>query len=212
MARFLFVRHATHDLLTKKIIAGRRPGVHLNELGQKQAQEIAPALARMPIDAVYCSPLERACETAAPLLKQLGLPLQTAEEFNEIDFGDWTGQAFADLDRLPEWQRWNSFRSGTVAPNGESMLEVQARALRKIYELEHQHRVVAIFSHGDVIRAMIAHFVGLHLDLLARIEIVPASVSVIDVSRDGSKLLLVNGAAAAAAEVTGLVRADTTAC
>ena len=211
MARFLFVRHAAHDLLTKQVIAGRQPGVHLNNFGKKQADEIAQALAPLPIEGVHCSPLERACETAAPLLERLKLPLQIAEEFNEIDFGDWTGQAFIDLDRLPQWQRWNAFRSSTIAPNGESMLEVQARGLRKIFDLNHKHRMVAIFSHGDVIRAMIAHFCGLHLDLFTRIEIAPASVSVVDVNRDGAKVVLVNGTAAAA-EISWLGRADTTEC
>ena len=199
MARFLFVRHGTHDLLARKVIAGRQSGVHLNDIGRKQAQDIARALAPLPIEAIYCSPLERACETAGPLLKQLKLPLQVANEFNEIDFGDWTGQAFADLNRLSQWQRWNSFRSGTVAPNGESMLEVQARVLRKMFELEHQHHVVAIFSHGDVIRAMIAHFLGLHLDFFTRIAIAPGSVSIVDVNREGAKVSLVDGVASAAA-------------
>jgi broad specificity phosphatase PhoE len=199
MAKFLLVRHATHDLLTKKILAGRQPGVHLNDLGHEQARELGRGLASLPIEAVYCSPLERACETAAPLLRRLKLPLQTADEFNEIDFGDWTGHAFADLDRLPQWQRWNSFRSSTVAPNGESMLEVQGRGLRKMFELERQHRVVAIFSHGDLIRAILAHFLGLHLDFIDRVEIAPASVTLVDVNGNGARISLVNGTARAAA-------------
>lgn len=201
MARLLFVRHATHDLLPKNVIAGRRPGIHLNDLGKKQAEEIARSLASLPIEAIYCSPLERACETAAPLIEQLELPPQIADEFNEIDFGEWTGRTVADLDQLPQWQRWNSFRSGTLVPNGESMLDVQARCMRKIFELEHQHRLVAIFSHGDVIRAMVAHFLGLHLDFLSRIEIATASVSVVDVNRDGAKVSLVNGRPGAVAAV-----------
>src|SRR5437868_12675394 len=106
MTQFLFVRHAAHDLLERGVIAGRQPGVHLNALGKKQAEQIAERLSTLPIDAIYCSPLERACETAAPLATMLNLPVQIAEEFNEIDFGAWTNCAFGDLDIVPLWQQW----------------------------------------------------------------------------------------------------------
>ena len=85
MTQFLFIRHGTHDLLRTGVLSGRRADVHLNALGRQQAQQIGERLATMPIDAIYCSPLERACETAGPLAAKLGVAVRTAEEFNEID-------------------------------------------------------------------------------------------------------------------------------
>jgi probable phosphoglycerate mutase len=182
MTRFLLVRHGAHDLLCRGIIAGRQRGVHLNATGKKQAEQIAAGFSALPIpiDAVYSSPLERARETAAPLASKLRLPLQIADEFNEIDFGEWTSRAFVDLDDLPEWQRWNQFRSLALTPAGESMLKVQQRALQKIGELRQRHKFVAVFTHGDVIRAMLAYFLGVHLDLFQRIEVDAASSSLIE--------------------------------
>jgi broad specificity phosphatase PhoE len=197
MTRFVFVRHGAHDLLTRGIIAGRQPEVHLNALGKKQAQQIAERLSSLPIDSIYCSPLERACETAAPLAAALHLPLQIADEFNEIDFGAWTNCAFADLDKVPEWQHWNRFRSSGVTPGGESMVAVQARAVSKVLELRSQHAFVAIFTHGDIIRAMLAHFLGVHLDLFQRIEIDAASASLLELDAQSVRVRLVNGNAAA---------------
>ena len=196
MTQFLFVRHAEHDLLARGIIAGRMPGVHLNAVGKKQAEQMAERLSTLPIDAIYCSPLERARETAAPLAAKLGLELQIADEFNEIDFGSWTNRDFAELDKIPEWQQWNHFRSSTITPGGESMLAVQARALQKISELSRRHAFVAIFTHGDIIRAVLAHFLGVHLDLFQRIELDASSASLVELETRCVRVRLVNGNAA----------------
>ncbi|HEX4652969.1 MAG TPA: histidine phosphatase family protein [Candidatus Udaeobacter sp.] len=196
MRRFLFVRHAAHDLMERGVIAGRQSGVHLNACGREQAQQLVERLSLLPIEAIYCSPLERACETAMPLANTLRLPLQIADEFNEIDFGAWTGCTFAELKDVPEWQQWNSFRSTAVIPGGESMLAVQARALKKMSELAKHHAFVAVFSHGDVIRALLAHFLGIHLDLFQRIEIDSASASLIELGDSSVRVRLVNANAA----------------
>jgi len=194
MTRFLLVRHGAHDLLCRGIIAGRQRGVHLNALGKKQAEQIADRFSALPIpiDAVYSSPLERARETAAPLASKLRLPLQIADEFNEIDFGDWTNRAFGELDRLPEWQLWNQARSIALTPAGESMIAVQQRALQKIAELRRRHKFVAVFTHGDVIRAVLAHFLGVHLDLFQRIEVDAGSVSSVELTADSGRVRVLN--------------------
>jgi broad specificity phosphatase PhoE len=196
MTRFLFVRHAAHDLLSRGVIAGRQPGVHLNALGKRQAEQIADRLSLLPIEAIYCSPLKRACETAIPLASRLGLPLQIAQEFNEIDFGEWTNCAFVDLKDVPEWRRWNQFRSAALTPSGDSMLAVQARTLAKMLELRTSHKFVAVFTHGDVIRAVLAHFLGVHLDLFQRIEIACCSASMVELDEHSVRVRLVNGNAA----------------
>jgi broad specificity phosphatase PhoE len=198
MTRFLFVRHAAHDLLSRGVVAGRQPGVHLNGFGKKQAERSADRLSILPIEAIYCSPLERACETATPLASRLGLPLQIAEEFNEIDFGEWTNCAFVELNDLPEWRRWNQFRSAALTPSGDSMLAVQARALTKMLELHRWHTFVAVFTHGDVIRAVLAHFLGVPLDLFQRIQIDCCSASLVELDEHSVRLRLVNGNAASA--------------
>ena len=207
MTTFVFVRHGENDLIRTRV-AGRQNGVHLNEQGQKQAQKIANALSPLPIDAIYSGPLERACETAAPLCERLHLPLQIAEEFNEIDFGDWTNASFTDLAKMPEWQPWNSFRSFAATPNGEMMIGVQARVLHKMRELRRLHRLLVVFSHGDVIRATMAYFLGTPLDLFLRITIDSASINVIEVGDDFSRVRLVNGNVSAADILPELARQD----
>src|SRR3954463_11180714 len=183
MTTFLFVRHTAHDLLSHKI-AGRMANVHLNELGRRNAVELAQQLSRFHINAIYSGPLERVRETAEPLAQQLGIPVQLAPELDELDMGDWTGRTFAELSDDPLWKAWNSFRSCTRVPGGELMLEVQVRLLRKISDLSASDGCIALFSHGDVIRAGLVYFLGLHLDFLFRIEVDPGSVSVVDLHRD----------------------------
>jgi broad specificity phosphatase PhoE len=191
MTNILFIRHTAHDFLGNKI-PGRLSGVHLNALGVKQAEQVGERLSILPIDAIYCSPLERACETAAPLAKRLHIKPQISEAFNEVDMGEWTNKMFSELDALTEWRNWNAFRSSTLPPRGESMLDVQARVVRQVYELRPCYRCVAIFSHGDVIRAALAHFLGLHVDLLSRIEIDPGAVSLVQVYQTTAVVRVVN--------------------
>jgi broad specificity phosphatase PhoE len=100
MTTFFLIRHATNDLVGWKL-AGRAPEVHLNPEGRLQADRLADFLSRRSIDQVYCSPLERARETARPLCDRLGLEAQVAMELHEIDYGDWTGKAVAELDANP---------------------------------------------------------------------------------------------------------------
>jgi probable phosphoglycerate mutase len=188
---FLFIRHGAHDYLGRAI-AGRLPGVHLNELGRQQAEQLAEKVSLLPVDAIYSGPLERVRETAEPISRRFGLPLQADEAFTEIGMCAWQDRAFTDLAAEPLWNRFNSFRSSTAADGGELMLEVQARAVRKLNELRGQHRFVVIVTHGDVIRAVMAHFLGLHLDLFFRLEIDPASLSLVEAGDDFARVRLLN--------------------
>jgi broad specificity phosphatase PhoE len=210
MTRFLLVRHTAHDFLAKGMIAGRQPGVHLNAAGKEEAEELAERLSILPVDAIFSSPLERAWETAAPLARKLALQVQIAEEFNEIDVGNWTNRAFRELERDEHWQRWNNFRSSTATPTGELMLDVQARAVGKISQLKEQHRFVAIFSHGDPIRAVLAHFLGLHLDLFLRLSIDPGSLTLVELGDQFVRVRMINAPAEASSAINALVHADTT--
>jgi probable phosphoglycerate mutase len=153
-------------------------------------------LENLAIRAVYSSPLERAIETAGPFARRKGLSVQVAPGLNEIDFGDWTGRTLAELEQLPGWRAFNTFRSGTRIPGGEMAAEVLTRASREIERLRAAHPsptdIVALVSHGDVIRAVVAHALGSPPDLFQRIELSPASVSVLLVDTYGSRVLLLN--------------------
>jgi probable phosphomutase (TIGR03848 family) len=187
------IRHATCSPVGKSI-AGWTPGVHLDEQGRMQATRLAERFAGVKVHAIYSSPLERARETAAPMAEVLGLPVTTLEGVGEVRFGEWTGHTLDALSSRPDWHRWNRFRSVATPPGGELMLEVQARAVRALEELRASHRngAVAVVSHADVIRAVIAHALGTPLDHLLRMEVSPASVSALRIWEDTVQVLGVN--------------------
>jgi probable phosphomutase (TIGR03848 family) len=195
MTTFALIRHALCDPVGHSI-AGRQPGVHLNTAGIQQARSLAERLADLPITALYSSPLERAVETAEPIGVGHSLPVQTAEGLNEIDFGEWTGKSIAELDPLPVWRSFNTFRSGTRIPGGENMAEVLGRSLRELDRLKRLHpgsnSLVAVVSHGDVIRVLVAHTLGMAPDLMQRLELSPASITLVELEDHGARLLLLN--------------------
>jgi broad specificity phosphatase PhoE len=190
-ANFLFIRHGAHDYLGRAI-AGRKVGVHLNKLGRAQAQQLPHKLSLLPIDAIYSGPLERVRETAEPLCAARDLPLQVAEEFTEIEVGEWTDRPFTELAGEQQFKHFNAFRSSTAAPGGELMLDVQARVVRKLTALRQQHQFAVIVTHGDVVRCAVAHFIGIHLDMFFRIEIDPASLTLLEIGDDFARVRLLN--------------------
>lgn len=175
------------------------PGVHLNLEGQKQADALARHLAQESIQQIFSSPLERAIETAEPLGKQLGLEIKISDALTEINFGDWTGKTLEQLAPVQKWQQWNVFRSGALIPNGELMIEVQARMVKQIQTLrtEFPDGRIALFSHGDPIRSALVYFLGMTLDYLPRIEISPASISVLTVNDFAAQVSRMNEITAA---------------
>lgn len=193
MTTFLLIRHGAH-LLGGETIVGRAPGVHLAPEGHAQAAGLVGRVGGLPIRGVYSSPMERCRETATPLAAHLGLAVQIAPGLNEIDFGEWTGRTLAELRPLEAWRRWNAFRSGARVPGGEAMLEVQARIVAEMEGLRERHGegCVALFSHGDVIKAAAAWALGVPLDLFHRLEIGLASVTVIRLAEGGPTVLGVN--------------------
>jgi probable phosphomutase (TIGR03848 family) len=193
MTKILLIRHATNDTVGIRL-SGRKPGVHLNEEGRRQAQKLAARFEGMKISAVYSSPLERAVETAEPVSKILNLETIICEDFLEINFGEWTFKTFKELDELSQFQQFNSFRSFTRVPGGESMPEAQMRMIAGIEKLcnRHPNETVAIVSHADMIKAAVAYYTGTHLDLFHRVEISPASVSIIEIGYGTAVVRLVN--------------------
>ena len=180
--RLLLVRHAAHDL-AGRALAGRMPELSINEQGRVQAQTLASCLMAEDIAAIHSSPQPRARDTVAPLAQRLGLPVTIAPEFDEIDFGDWTGRSFDQVrDHDPAaWDQWVNRRSTARPPGGEAFVDVQRRALAGVERLRRSHpdQTLLVASHGDVIKAVLAGVLGLSLDHLERFDIGCASLSVL---------------------------------
>jgi probable phosphomutase (TIGR03848 family) len=191
---FLLIRHGAH-LLGGETIAGRAPGVNLSPLGREQVGAMAERVAKVPVAAIYSSPVDRTRQTADVLASRLGLPVRVSEALSEIDFGEWTGTKLEQLRGREPWKQWNAFRSGSAAPAGERMLAVQTRIVTEMLSLRERHpdEIVALVSHGDVIKAAVAYWLGVPLDLFQRIEISLASVTVVRLRDYGPWVLSVNG-------------------
>ncbi len=187
MTILLLIRHGENDFVGKRL-AGRLPGVHLNAQGCSQAAAVANALRGAPIKAIYSSPLERAIETAEPLAEALGLPILPAPGLIELEYGDWQGRTLKQLSRLKLWKVVQNKPSEMRFPNGESFLEVQTRAIAEVERIAAAHEeneMVACFSHGDVIRLLMAHFLAAPLDEFQRVASNPASISVVMLPKSG---------------------------
>ncbi len=189
----LLIRHGDNDFAGHTLV-GWTPDIHLNDSGRWQAERLPERLARAPIRAIYSSPLERTLETAAPLAHRLGLQVRICEALGEVHFGDWTRRTIRELEPDPLWQRFNAQRSSTRIPGGESMLEIQSRMVAACegFRRDHPDSVIAAFSHGDPIRAVLMHYLAMPLDFIHRLEIQTAAVSVIEFHDWGPVVLHVN--------------------
>jgi probable phosphoglycerate mutase len=190
----LLVRHGTTPT-TGKLLPGRAPGLHLADEGVRQAQRAAERLAELKrVDAIYCSPLERARETAAPIGAALHLRPKVDRGLLECDFGDWTGAELKQLMKLPEWRTVQKAPSTFRFPNGESFTEMQVRVVTALDRLRAQHPggTIVCVSHADPIKAAMAHALGTHIDLFQRIVISTCSISGIAWWTDGPIALTVN--------------------
>ncbi len=194
MTQMLLVRHATNDWVGSKRLAGRSPGVRLNARGRAEAAALAARLQDYRVDAIFASPLERTLETAAFLAAPKGLEPQPLEGVLEIDFGRWTGQSLEDLRKDPLWPGVMHQPSRTRFPEGETLREAQARAVEALESLcqAQPDSVLVVVSHADVIKAVLAHYSGVHLDLFQRLDVQPASVSVLRFTDQGPMVLAVN--------------------
>jgi len=193
MTTILLIRHATNDTVGKTL-AGRMAGVHLNAEGKAQAEKLAQRLGHLKLAAIYSSPLERAIETIEPLANKLQLKPIINEDFLELNIGDWTGKTYKEMEEDKIFGLFNTYRSVTRIPGGETMLEAQLRFVsgtQKLYA-KHQDETVAVVSHADMIKAAVTYYAGIHLDLFQRIEISPASVSILQMFEETVRLLLIN--------------------
>lgn len=192
-ATLLLIRHAAHVELGRTL-SGRRRDVALSAEGLEQAEIVADLLGIEPIAAVYASPRERAWYTARAIADAHELQVQTVDGLDEVDFGDWTGMAFNDLEGDPAWTEWNEARETARPPGGESMVEAveRARTALEAIAADHKGETVACVSHCDIIRGVIAHYLGLPLGNLLRFDIDPASVSRLALGGWGARIMTVN--------------------
>lgn len=193
MTVILLIRHG-HCTSLGEWLAGRTPGIHLSATGTRQAAQLAQLLAGAQLDAVYASPRERTQETAAPIAAMQGLRVNTVAEFEEVDFGEWTGKTFAELREDERWAHWNSCRSIARAPGGEAMSEVQARAGAALETIRaaHPDGTVAVVSHADTIRAVLGSLFSIPLEDCIKLVVSPASVSTVRVWDSWAELVALN--------------------
>jgi probable phosphomutase (TIGR03848 family) len=179
----VLVRHGlTH--MTGPVLAGWTPGLHLDERGQKQAAAVAERLRDVPFAAIVSSPLDRCLDTAGAILQGRDLELQVEDRLGECRYGDWTGRPIKELVKDPLWKVVQSHPSAVTfpGPEGEPLRETQNRAVAAVREWNGRVGPDATWlacSHGDVIKAIVADALGLHLDQFQRITADPCSVTVI---------------------------------
>lgn len=193
MTQLLLIRHGQTDWVGDRL-AGLTPGIALNAAGRAEATALAARLTDTPITALYSSPLDRTRETAAYIGLTRGLEVRALPGVGEVDFGEWTGRKLSDLRKEPLWRTVMGQPSAMRFPGGERLRDAQARAVAAVESVcaTHPDETVAVVSHADVIKAIVAHHAGMHFDLFQRITISTASVSVLQFTPDGVTVVLVN--------------------
>lgn len=193
MTTVFLVRHGVTSH-TGSRLTGWTPDVHLTEAGEEEVGAAAEWLARVPLKAVYSSPIDRTIETARIIAGPHGLKVRTRRALGEVQYGGWTNRPIRSLMRTKLWQTVQRYPSAARFPDGETLREVQFRAVGEVEKLslEHPKDAICCVSHGDVIKLIAAHYLGVHIDLFQRIVIAPASVSVISVDPRGPYVLSLN--------------------
>ena len=189
----LLIRHGETDAVGKQLVS-RLPRVSLNNNGRAEVERLRALLSPEPITTVYASPLERTIETATAIAADHRAPLHVCDGLLEVDFGEWTGKTFSELNTREDWRRFNEERGSAAVPGGESAAAVQTRILACVQRLYQHHpdQTIAAVSHADVIRAALLHYTGTPLDDWQAIEIAPASVSAVAVGAGGCEVLYIN--------------------
>ena len=192
MTVFHILRHGERQ--ESRVLVGRSPGIALSERGRVEIATVAERLAAADIRAIYASPLERTVESATIVAARLGLSVALREELIELDFGEWTGWTFEQIRADPRWEPWRTQRSLATIPGGESMRQVQRRAVEAMLAIGEAHADdnVVLVSHGDVIRAMLVFALGMPLDFFNRIEVAQGSLSTIRIDAGGVRVIGIN--------------------
>ncbi|WP_027501857.1 histidine phosphatase family protein [Rhodococcus sp. UNC363MFTsu5.1] len=182
----ILLRHGRSTSNTSGMLAGRSPGIDLDDRGREQSRAVVDRLAGVPLAAIVRSPLLRCERTVEPLARDRDLDPVADDRLIEVDYGTWTGQAIKDLLEEPLWKVVQQHPSAAVFPDGEGLAQVQARAVAAVRahdaRLAEEHGGDVLWlacTHGDVIKSVLADALGTHLDGFQRIVADPASVSVV---------------------------------
>ncbi|GAB2977793.1 histidine phosphatase family protein [Nocardioides montaniterrae] len=197
MATVILVRHGRTTANASGILAGRLPGVRLDEAGEEQARQAGERLVGVPLAKVVSSPQER-CKQTAKLLS-LGLRVATERGIAECDYGEWQGRPLKELAQEALWKTVQRHPSHAAFPGGEAMTTMKHRALEAVrrhdaaVEAEHGSGAVWVaVSHGDIIKSVLADALGMHLDMFQRIQVDPASISIVRYTADRPYVLATN--------------------
>ncbi len=194
MTVVLLIRHASNDFLKEHRLAGWTPGVHLNEQGQCEADALARRLQHLSIHAIYSSPLERAVETARVVAQCQKLDVNLVPDLGEVRIGEWEGKLIQDVEQSDLWKQLQTQPVGVQIAGGESIDQVQQRMVAAIERIVAQHpkQIVAVFSHADPIKAVVAYYLKMDLNAFQRLVINPASVTVLLFNEQGTRLFRLN--------------------
>jgi len=196
MPLLLLIRHGENDYVKTGKMAGRIPGVHLNEKGQKQAQALGEALKDIPLKAVYSSPLERAMETAQPIAESHKLTILQEPDLMDTDIGKWQGKSVKMLRLTKVWKIVQSAPSRFRFPEGESFPEAQTRYVNTLERIIKKYNkpqdIVAVIFHADPIKLAVAHFLGMPLDHFQRLGCDTGSLTALHVSEANANLIKLN--------------------
>ena len=204
MATVILARHGRTAANASGVLAGRGKGVHLDDEGVEQSRAAAERLGGLPLAAVVTSPLERCRETAVEIAHRqpVGLKPVTERRLLECDYGSWTGRDLKSLAKEPSWATVQAHPSAAAFPDGETLAGMSARAVAAVRDwnqrVEQEHGPDAVWlavTHGDVVKAILADALGLHLDLFQRLVVDPASLSVVRYTAVRPFVLTVNSVA-----------------
>jgi probable phosphoglycerate mutase len=193
MTTVFFIRHGL-TAQTGKTLYGRTAGITLDHRGRAQAEQLVRRFGAVKLTAIYSSPLERCIQTAEPLGRDQRLPVRVRDDLIEMDAGSWTGRSLGGLRRSKRWGEVQRSPSTFRFPDGESFDDALTRVRAAVDSIARRHRRgrVAIATHGDIVRILMAHYAGAPLDAFQRTVVDTASVSVVSMDRTGARVLLVN--------------------
>lgn len=202
MPFLILARHGRTTANAAGVLAGRAEGIGLDEHGRNQATEAAARLAGVELARVVSSPMQRCLETSELLVP--GADVKIDDRLTECDYGDWTGGKLTDLAKEPLWRTVQRHPSAATFPGGESMTQMSSRAIEvartisaDVADESGEHAVWLAVSHGDVIKAILADALGMHLDQFQRISVNPASLSLIHYGKQRASVLAMNTIAGA---------------
>jgi broad specificity phosphatase PhoE len=185
MAVVILVRHGQTDENVSGKISGQGDAP-LNASGREQAQLVATVLMPLGVTHLFASPVARARQTAEVLAQHLQLPIEAVADLREVEYGEWEGKFFRDIRQHPIAHQVFHDPVQAVFPEGESLPAVQQRGVQVLERLrrQHPHGVMALVSHGDVIRTVLAHYLGMPFNDYRRLQVDPGSLSVLELFDD----------------------------